>query len=138
MKKKRKGSIQKPQLATTEKRILVILGIFIVIAGILFIANKAQLGWFVIWAATITGSVIVGQIVLKTARLNKDKIPGKLFEYFFFIFLFMSSYFASYIIQRFMIDLITILFIGTMMGAFYSGWIHYIEGLSGKYVNKSD
>lgn len=82
--------------------------------------------------------IIVGvwRIIHKIAIPYKEKIPGRVFEYLFFFFIFLASY--SYTFMVFFLEnpekiidaiLMNIALIVTLISACYCGWFHYINGL---------
>lgn len=90
--------------------------------------------------------LIVGKIIVENKqkiikKLNEKKPGSKPFEYLFFIFLFIATYYvtiiSSYINDDF--DLINFLIHFSMISIFYTGsiicgWLHYIEIIVGKEI----
>ncbi|GAG04582.1 unnamed protein product, partial [marine sediment metagenome] len=89
---------------------------------------------------------MVGKIIVENKqkiieKLNEKKPGSKPFEYLFFIFLFIATYYvtiiSSYINDDF--DLINFLIHFSMISIFYTGsiicgWLHYIEIIVGKEI----
>jgi len=65
------------------------------------------------------------------ALKNKQKIPGRLFEYLFFLFLFFASYFltwaASGVLEGPQVISRLSFMIACIISAIYTGYLHYIK-----------
>ena len=75
--------------------------------------------------------VIIWKTLSKWFRgLKNKKEIGKKLELFFFIFLFLSSYFLCFIIVKFSLILMSNLFSISVISAIFCGWLHYWEEIS--------
>jgi hypothetical protein len=76
--------------------------------------------------------IIIWQLLVRSTLKNKDKIPGRLFE---FLFLFLASYAVTFI-ASFAVNptkifdsvIMFILFIPSFISAVYCGWLYYVKG----------
>lgn len=71
--------------------------------------------------------------VTKWALKNKQRIPGRLFEFLFFLFLFFASYFltwaASGVLEGPRVISRMSFMIACIVSALYTGYLHYIKKL---------
>jgi len=71
--------------------------------------------------------------VAKWALRHKQKIPGRLFEFLFFLFLFFASYFltwaASGVLEGPKVISRLSFMIACIISALYTGYLHYIKKL---------
>ena len=115
-----------------------LLIIVIILCILTFITENIFKIWLTIFIPGLF-TFIIWRLLQKWGREKKDNIPGRMFEYLFFFFLFLSSYAITFIAsfsdkpeRIFDNILMNILFIPSIISAMYSGWLHYIEGIHGK------
>lgn len=90
-------------------------------------SSQSPLLLFVLSSAV---AIIFWTIVARWVARRKEKIPGRVFEYLFFLFLFFASYFltwaASGVLQG--PELLSRLsfMIVCIISALYTGYFHYI------------
>lgn len=150
------GKINIKDLKTKVKtwKIHIIFFIFVFIWSLLayFVFTDPTDQWFLLLLYIIFLPsfiwLIVGKIIVENKqkiikKLNEKKPGSKPFEYLFFIFLFIATYYvtiiASYINDDF--DLINFLIHFSMISIFYTGsiicgWLHYVETIVGKETQK--
>ncbi|HEC88391.1 MAG TPA: hypothetical protein ENI52_03650 [Thermoplasmata archaeon] len=62
---------------------------------------------------------------------NKERIPGRLFEYLFFLFLFFASYYLTWlssgILERTQLFFRLTLMFSCIISAIFTGYLHYIK-----------
>jgi len=116
-----------------EVVLLQIIGIIIIgIADIVF----DWVTFWLTWASCTILTILIWQILARAILKNKEKIPGKTFEFLFFLFLFLASYAITFI-ATFTTEpgkisesvIMYILFIPSFISAVYCGWLHYIKGV---------
>ncbi len=78
-----------------------------------------------------TLSIIFWSIFSVWISRNREKIPGRLFEYLFFLFLFLASYFltwaASGVLEGPQVLSRISLMVVCVISALYTGYFHYIK-----------
>jgi hypothetical protein len=79
-------------------------------------------------------TIIIWQLLVRVILKNKEKIPGRTFEFLFFLFLFLASYAITFIAsfstnpeKIFDSVVMYILFIPAFISAVYCGWLYYIK-----------
>jgi len=116
-----------------EITLLQIIGIIII--GISdFVFN--WVAFWLTWTSATILTIIIWQLIIRAVLKNKDKIPGRTFEFLFFLFLFLASYAITFI-ASFLNDptkifdevMMYILFIPSFISAVYCGWLYYIKGV---------
>ena len=100
-----------------------------IIAFVLSFFNLPLLFWIVTWIAYLFFTIIVIHIVRNYFLDNRDKVKGRAFEMFFFLFLFMASYSITLIVADWFKPIMTIAFIISVVSSGYFGYMHYIDGL---------
>jgi len=88
-----------------------------------------------IWMVITT--ILISNKTLLIARFHRRKPGSKPFEYLFFTFLFIASYYVTYIfskdilsdVQHFLWIMLILWFV--VFGAFSFGWLHYMERIEG-------
>jgi hypothetical protein len=116
-----------------EVVLLQIIGIIIIgIADIVF----DWVAFWLTWTSCTVLTIVIWQILARAILKNKEKIPGKTFEFLFFLFLFLASYAITFIASfasepgKILDSVIMyILFIPSFISAVYCGWLHYIKGV---------
>lgn len=114
--------------------LLQIIGVIIIgIADVVF----DWVAFWLTWTSCTILTILIWQLIARSILKNRNKIPGRTFEFLFFLFLFLSSYavtfIASFVSQPTKIFdevLMYILFIPSFISAVYCGWLYYIKGVS--------
>ena len=86
--------------------------------------------WTIYFIIINSSIVVLWKYIAKWIRSfeNNRRIKiGKKFEFFFFTFLFLSTYFFCFIIAKFSLIFMSILFSLSVISAIYCGWFHYFE-----------
>ena len=91
-----------------------------------------ELSFWLYYTGIIIAVVVIWRVITKWARKNREKIHGRIFEMFFFVFLFLATYALSFILDRFQIRIMGATFVFAVIGAFYCGLLHYREGIFNK------
>jgi len=93
-------------------------------------SSQSPLILFVLSSAV---AIVFWTAVARRAARRKEKIPGRLFEYLFFLFLFFASYFLTWAASGVMEGpelLFRLSFmIVCIISALYTGYFHYIMKL---------
>ena len=116
-----------------EVILLQIIGIIIIgIADIVF----DWVAFWLTWTSCTVLTILIWQLLARAILKNKEKIPGKTFEFLFFLFLFLASYAITFIASFTnepgkIIDSVIMytLFIPSFISAVYCGWLHYIKSV---------
>jgi hypothetical protein len=112
--------------------LLQIIGIIIIgIADFVF----DWVAFWLTWTSCTVLTILIWQLLVRSIMKNKEKIPGRLFEFLFFLFLFLASYAVTFI-AAFSVNpskifdsvIMYILFIPAFISAVYCGWLYYIKG----------
>ncbi len=112
--------------------LLQIIGIIIIgIADFVF----DWVAFWLTWMSCTILTIIIWQLLIRSIMKNKQRIPGRLFEFLFFLFLFLASYAVTFI-ASFAVDpskifdsvIMYILFIPSFISAVYCGWLYYVKG----------
>jgi hypothetical protein len=114
-----------------EVVLLQIIGIIIIgIADIVF----DWVAFWLTWTSCTLLTIIIWQLLARAILKNREKIPGRTFEFLFFLFLFLASYaitfIASFASESEKISdsvIMYILFIPAFISAVYCGWLYYIK-----------
>jgi len=114
--------------------LLQIIGVIIIgIADIVF----DWVAFWLTWTSCTILSIIIWQLLAKSILKNREKIPGRTFEFLFFLFLFLASYAITFIAsfteepnKIFDSVIMYILFIPSFISAVYCGWLYYLKGVS--------
>lgn len=126
---------------------LILFFLFIIgwtIAIIYYYELENKLLWSIFFIIVNSSIVILWKYIAKWIRDiddDKKKEIGKKFEFFFFAFLFLSTYFFCFIIAKFSLIFMSILFSLSVISAIYCGWFHYFEEIyypesPSKYVSE--
>lgn len=126
-----------------EYKIFWIFSVILIVAFLIFflsgILNKAQfIGLLCFAIVYITIMIaILWLFIRRKALLNPKKIKGKPFEYIFFVFLFIATYYASAVFGKMSInswslfdaEVVINIFLVTIFysSALFSGFIHFID-----------
>ncbi|DAC72821.1 MAG TPA: hypothetical protein DSN98_03310 [Thermoplasmata archaeon] len=116
-----------------EITLLQIIGIIIIgISDLVF----NWVAFWLTWTSTTILTLIIWQLLAKSILKNREKVPGRAFEFLFFLFLFLSSYAITFIASFVnepskIIDSVFmyILFIPSFVSSVYCGWLYYIKGV---------
>jgi len=114
-----------------EVVLLQIIGIIIIgIADIVF----DWVAFWLTWTSCTVLTIIIWQLLVKSILKNREKIPGRTFEFLFFLFLFLASYAITFIAsfteepnRIFDSVIMYILFIPSFISAVCCGWLYYIK-----------
>ena len=119
-----------------KKLLFIIFFIFFGLSIVLFFLNLTLLYWVAIWISYIFLTVIIFQRIRFIFLKDHKKVQGRVFEMFFFLFLFTASYSITLITANWFKEVMTIALIFSLIGAGYCGYMHYIDGLHSKdYTN---
>jgi hypothetical protein len=111
--------------------LLQVIGIILIgIADIVF----DWVAFWLTWTSCTVLTIIIWQLLVRSILKNREKIPGRTFEFLFFLFLFLASYAITFI-ASFSINpqkifesvVMYILFIPAFISAVYCGWLYYIK-----------
>lgn len=111
-----------------------IIGIIIIgIADLVF----DWVAFWLTWTSCTILTIIIWQVLARFVIKNSIKIPGRTFEFLFFLFLFIASYAITFIAsflnepaKIFDSVLMYILFIPAFISAVYCGWLYYIKEIN--------
>ena len=74
--------------------LLQIIGIIIIgIADFVF----DWVAFWLTWTSCIVLTIVIWQLLVRSILKNKERIQGRIFEFLFFLFLFLSSYAVTFI-----------------------------------------
>jgi hypothetical protein len=112
--------------------LLQIIGIIIIgIADLVF----DWVAFWLTWVSCTILTIIIWQLLVRSILKNKERIPGRLFEFLFFLFLFLASYAVTFIAaftdapgKIYDSVIMYILFIPAFISAVYCGWLYYVKG----------
>jgi len=106
----------------------------VIIIGIADFAFDWVAFW-VTWVSCTFFTIIIWQVLVRVILKNRERIPGRIFEFLFFLFLFVSSYAITFIAAftsdpQKMIDSVVmyVVFIPSFISAVYCGWLYYVKG----------
>ena len=121
------------------KKLLLLISIILFgCALILYFLNIKILYWLVVDFVYIILSVIIFQMIRNYYLKYPKKIPGRIFEFFFFLLLFMASYSVTFWVGGVYRELMILFLIVSVIGAAYCGHMHYIDGLHTQNYTKKD
>ena len=86
--------------------------------------------WTIYFLLVNSSIVVVWKAIskwIKGFNTDKKKMIGKKLEFLFFIFLFLSTYFLSFIIAKVALILMSNLFSISAISALFCGWLHYFQ-----------
>ncbi|MFX0142349.1 MAG: hypothetical protein ACFFDN_52400 [Candidatus Hodarchaeota archaeon] len=112
-----------------KNKLLLICIILFGLALILYYFNIEFLYWLVVDFAYIILSVIIFQKIRNYYLKYPKKVPGRVFEFSFFLLLFMASYSITLYVGGVFRELMIIILIVSLIGATHCGHMHYIDGL---------
>lgn len=77
-----------------EITLLQVIGIIIIgIADFVF----DWVAFWVTWVSATFFTIIVWQVLVRVMMRNRERIPGRIFEFLFFLLLFVASYAITFI-----------------------------------------
>ena len=90
-----------PKSSLNEIKLELILLLIVLITGIIQILFKfrVDIEFIITWIGSVLLVYTIWRLIQKWARKNLDKLPGKLFEFLFFFFLFLSTYALTFIVS---------------------------------------
>ncbi len=116
--------------------ILIVVFLILFLSGILSKSTFIISLWFAIFYFT-TMTTILWLFIRRWALQNPKRIRGKPFEYIFFVFLFVATYYANAVFGKMSmnswslldVEIVINIFIITIFysSALFSGYIHYID-----------
>jgi len=119
--------------------LILAFGLFLFFIGawtILIIKYYELKNWglWVVYFFLVNSSIVViwksiAKWIRDFNRENKEKV-GKKLEFFFFAFLFLSTYFLCFISAKYSLIFMSILFSISVISALYCGWFHYFEEIN--------
>ena len=117
--------------------------LFIVILAIVSLFLDLITKIYILYLIISLFALIFWRIAQKWSRLNQDQLPGKIFEYLFFLSLFIATYTLTFIVAFIgnpekIIDQFFLLqgFILSLISAAFCGWLYYVEGIFNKKYYK--
>jgi hypothetical protein len=90
--------------------------------------------WLFSYFYYIVLTILIWLVISRKILEKNIKIPGRLFEYLFFIFLFNSTYFSAFSLAKIYSEYMLLAVIVSIISAAYCGFLYYVNGIRGEYL----